>query len=97
MSYRQLLCTSTTGYYLLKYYAGYKTSSVAPHWRIRTGIDQGDTASTVEVNLALALENYSSVKDVDFATVWDQGHTMAERTGTSTDNFITWVNQVVSQ
>ena len=84
-------------YYLLQYYAGYKTSTVAPHWRIRTGIDQGDTASTVEVNLALALEKYSGVKDVDFATVWAQGHTMAERTGNSTDNFIAWVNQAASE
>ena len=37
-----------------------------------------------------ALED--SVEDVDFATVWEQGHTMAERTGSSTDNFIEWVN-----
>ncbi|NUM43533.1 MAG: hypothetical protein HUU38_02420 [Anaerolineales bacterium] len=36
-----------------------------------------------EVNLALAQENY--------ATVWAQGHTMAERTGDSTTNFIAWV------
>ena len=32
------------------------------------------------------------VEDVDFATVWGQGHTMAERTGSSTENFIAWVN-----
>jgi hypothetical protein len=84
-------------YYLLPYYAGYQKSTVAAHWRIRTGIDQGDTALTVETNLALALQKDSSVKDVDFATVWNQGHTMAERTGDSTSNFIAWVNKVVSQ
>ncbi len=84
-------------YYLSSAYTGYQTSTAAPHWRIRTGIEQGDTASTVEVNLALALENYEGVKDVDFATVWGQGHTEAERTGNSTDNFIAWVNQVLSQ
>ncbi|MFN8488296.1 MAG: subtype A tannase [Caldilineaceae bacterium] len=84
-------------YYLLAHYAGYQTSTVAKHWRIRTGIEQGDTASTVEVNLALALKHYAGVADVDFATVWNQGHTMAERTGNSTDNFIAWVNEVVKQ
>lgn len=84
-------------YFLLNYYKGYKTSTVAPHWRIHTGINQGDTASTVETNLALALKNYAGVKDVDFETVWGQGHTTAERTGSSTDNFIKWVNQCVSK
>lgn len=80
-------------YYLTNYYDGYKTSKVASHWRIHTGLAQGDAASTVEVNLSLALQSYDGVKDVDFETVWDQGHTKAERTGNSTDNFITWVNE----
>ena len=79
-------------YYLLKSQGGYGTSNVAKYWRIRTGINQGDTALSTEVNLALALENYEGVKDVDFETVWGQGHTEAERTGTSTTNFIEWVN-----
>lgn len=76
-------------YYLNDYYDGYKTSTVAPYWRIRTGINQSDTALTTEVDLALALGNYGA--DVDFETVWGQGHVEAERTGTSTDNFIAWV------
>lgn len=84
-------------YYLSGYYKGYNTSTVAPYWRIRTGIDQGDTASTVETNLALALKKDASVKDVDFETVWGQGHTMAERTGDSTKNFIAWVNKCSNQ
>ncbi len=84
-------------YYLSDYYKGYNTSSVSPYWRIRTGIDQGDTALTVETNLALALQKYAGVKDVDFETVWGQGHTMAERTGDSTDNFIAWVNNCSNQ
>lgn len=84
-------------YYLLAYYDGYQTSTVAPYWRINTGIEQGDTASTVEMNLALALASYDGVEDVQFTTVWDQGHTMAERTGSSTDNFIAWVNDILSQ
>ena len=41
---------------------------------------QGDTANTVEINLALALRDYG-IKNVDFATVWGEGHTMAEETG----------------
>jgi hypothetical protein len=60
-------------YYFSSYYDGYKTSSVAPHWRIRTGIMQGDTANTVEINLALALQNYG-ISNVDFAIVWGLDH-----------------------
>jgi hypothetical protein len=69
------------------------TSTVAPHWRIRTGIEQGDTALTTEVNLALALQACDDVEDVDFATVWGLGHTTAERTGSADDNFVSWVRQ----
>ncbi len=76
-------------YYLTDYYRGYQTSTVAKYWRIRTGINQGDTALSTEVNLALALKNYGV--NVDFETVWGQGHTQAERTGNSTENFIAWV------
>ncbi len=79
-------------YFLSSAYEGVGTSTPAAHWRIRTGIEQGDTASTTEINLALALAANTAVKDVDFATVWGQGHTMAERTGSSTENFIAWVN-----
>ncbi|MFN8442613.1 MAG: hypothetical protein U0175_17695 [Caldilineaceae bacterium] len=56
-------------YYLLASYDGYQTSTVAKYWRINTGIKQGDTASTVEVNLALALKAYASAEDVQFTTV----------------------------
>jgi hypothetical protein len=78
-------------YYLCDYYDGYQTSNVAQYWRIRTGINQGDTALSTEINLTLALENYG--RDVDFETVWGLGHTMAERSGDSTENFIEWVNE----
>lgn len=84
-------------YYLSNYYDGYGTSTVATFWRIRTGIDQGDTALTVETNLALALQQNATVKDVDFETVWGLGHTMAERTGDSTTNFVDWVNECAAQ
>ena len=78
-------------YYLSGYYDGYQKSTVADHWRIRTGIAQSDTSLTTEVNLALALKNYGV--DVDFATIWGGGHTMAESTGDSVTNFIEWVNK----
>ena len=73
-----------------------KPSTLAKHWRIHTGISQGDTALTTEVNLALALKQRKDVEDVDFATVWEKKHTMAERTGSSTDNFIQWVKDPVA-
>ena len=63
-------------YFAAKTCAGSGTSTIAPYWRIRTGIFQGDTSLTTETNLALALQSCSSVKDVDFATVWGQYHTM---------------------
>lgn len=81
-------------YYLSGYYDGYQKSTVADHWRIRTGIAQSDTSLTTEVNLALALKNYGA--DVDFATIWGEGHTMAESTGDSTTNFIEWVNKCLN-
>lgn len=45
------------------------------------------------MNLALALQGRSDVDDVDFATVWNKKHTLAERTGSSIDNFIAWVKK----
>lgn len=80
-------------YYLSSAYEGYQTAEPATYWRIRTGITQGDTALCTEVDLALAAEAYSEQTQVDFETVWGQGHTMAERIGSSTANFIAWVNE----
>ena len=79
-------------YYLSPAYAGYQTSEPATCWRIRTGINQGDTALCTEIDLALAAAAYSEETSVDFETVWGQGHTEAERTGSATENFIAWVN-----
>ena len=81
-------------YYLCDYYEGNGTSELAKYFRIRTGINQGDTALCTEVDLALALA--AAGVDVDFATVWGQGHTKAERTGTSDENFIEWVKTCVN-
>ena len=81
-------------YYLMPANEGYERSSVASYWRIRTGIEQTDTALTTEINLTLALEAYGA--EVDFETVWDQGHTQAERTGKGTENLIAWINSLWS-
>ena len=78
-------------YFLSEAYEGYGSATPAAHWRIRTGIEQGDTSLTTEVNLALALKARNDVADVDFETVWEQGHTTAERTGSSTENLIAWI------
>ncbi len=83
-------------YYLADYYDGCGTAAVAPHWRIRTGITQGDTSLCVEMNLALALNAYDGVEDVDFETVWAQAHTEAERVGSSAANYIAWVNGLLA-
>ena len=80
-------------YYLSPAYEGYQTAKPAVYWRIRTGITQGDTALCTEIDLALAADAYSEDTQVDFETVWGQGHTMAERTGSSTANFIAWVQE----
>ena len=79
-------------YYLCDYYNGSGTSDVAKYWRINTGIEQGDTSQCVDVNLYLAVLNKVGSDNVEFSTVWGQGHTQAERTGNSTGNFINWVN-----
>ncbi len=88
-------------YYLLDnttYYngGGSGSSTVAPYWRIRSGIKQEDTALNTEMNLALALQAHSSVKSVDFETIWGQGHTEAEDSGSASSNFIAWVKECVS-
>ena len=89
----------TPMYYIDDMYDGYKTADVAKYFRIRTGINQGDTALSTEVNLALGLRAYGS--DVDFEMVWGQGHTKAERgdqtENSSTANFIAWVNDCMGK
>lgn len=82
-------------YYLLASSEGYQSANVAKYFRINTGLWQGDTAVNTEANLALALKNYGS--SVDYSFVWGQGHTMAERSGDSTSNFVAWVNSCLAE
>ena len=81
-------------YFICDYYEGYKSSKVAPFWRIRSGIFQGDTAVNTEANLAQALKNYGA--NVDFAAVWGLYHVEAETSGSAKENFIDWVNDCLS-
>ena len=90
---QQRLNMYTPLYYLLESSEGFGSSTVARHWRIRSGIAQSDTALTTELNLALALENVARVDSVDFESVWAQKHVEAERNGGSSGNFIAWVNK----
>ena len=84
-------------YFLSLAFAGYRQSQVAPHWRIRTGIMQGDTANTTEINVMLALQNYG-IRNVDFATVWAMAHTQAELdNGDPATNFIDWVESSLAK
>ncbi len=83
-------------YFLSEFYDGFGTSTPAKYWRIYSGIEQGDTSLTVEMNLSLALAQYNGVEDVEFETVWEQGHMMAERVGDSTHNFVSWVNSCLA-
>lgn len=83
-------------YYLLNSEEGYGTATPAKYWRIRSGLFQSDCALSTEVDLALALARNDEVEDVDFATIWGQGHTEAESSGTSTANFINWVNNCMA-
>ncbi len=43
-----------------------------------------------------AFDDYDGVEDVDFETIWNQGHTEAEDSGDASDNFISWVQECVS-
>ena len=78
-------------YYLSDYYEGYGTSTVAPNFRIRTGLFQGDTALTAEANLALLLSQTEGV-DVDYETVWGT----SECSGDATENLIAWVQECMA-
>lgn len=54
------------------YFIGKKGVTVAPHWRIRHGAKDRDTALAVPAILALSLVDHGY--DVDFASPWGKGH-----------------------
>lgn len=54
------------------YFIGQKGVTVAPHWRIRHGAKDRDTALAIPAILALSLMDHGY--DVDFASPWGKGH-----------------------
>lgn len=73
-------------------YTGYGSSSVAPHWRINSGLFSSVNALTDEVNLALALKAYDGVKDVALNVVWAAGFELAEKSGSAEANLVAWMS-----
>ena len=54
------------------YYVGDPASSVAPHWYIRHGARDRDTAFPLIINLVTKLENTG--RDVNFKLPWNRPH-----------------------
>ena len=83
-------------YFIMPSYEGYRTAEVAPFWRIRSGLSQTEIPLTTEINLALALANYPTVKKVDFKSIWGKGHVVAEENSQDGETaFIGWVDKVM--
>ena len=63
-------------------------SSVAPHWYIRHGARDRDTAFPVPINLSLMLR--SAGKDVNFKLPWNRPHSGDY----ALDELFRWIKQV---
>ncbi len=70
------------------YFIAQGCSGCAPHWWIRHGSKDTDTALTVITNLATSLENQG--KDVNTRLYWDAGHGANE----DPEDFIAWIAQI---
>jgi hypothetical protein len=64
--------------------------------RMATGRDS-DLLTVVGALLGAQRGRAPNGLDVDFATVWVLGHTVAERTGDGPTNFIAWVKETVAK
>ncbi len=78
-------------FWLSGHYEGYGQAGVAPHWRINEGVFDTSTPLCCAPNVVFALRKYDGVADVAYTPVWGQGHVLAERSGTPTDNLLGWV------
>lgn len=78
-------------FWLSGHYEGYGQASVAPHWRVNEGLFDSDVSLATAANMVLALRKYEGVSDVAHTAVWGQGHVLAERSGSPTENLISWV------
>lgn len=68
----------------------HSASDKAPHWYIRHGARDRDTAFSVPVNLATKLQNMGY--DTDFELAWDRGH----EGDYDLDQLFDWINKVVN-
>lgn len=50
------------------------TATTAPHWYVRHGTRDRDTAFTVSINLSRALAADTDVLDLNYRLAWDQPH-----------------------
>ncbi len=74
-------------------------ADAAYEWNMGQYMSSGTRAEgtfTKSLSIDLAKAYGENVKNVDFTTVWAQGHTQAERTGNSSSNFINWVNECMN-
>ena len=73
---------------------GGQETTIAPHWRIRSGTADQHTSFTIGYNTALAvLENGL---DCDYSLVWAMIHG-GELEGTSTGTFIDWALDILAE
>ena len=85
-------------FYLSGHYEdGFGTATVAPYWRINTGLSQTGVPLTGEINLVCALRAYDGVSKVDFTPVWGRGCALVERSGKAVENLITWITTSCSK
>jgi hypothetical protein len=70
---------------------GAGTSSVAPHWRISSGVQQDSTTLVQEMDLACCLSSHEGVLTSDLSLVWESGYAPAERVGDLVDNLAAWI------
>ena len=70
-------------------YIGSEKAICAPHFRIRVGAQDADTAFTISMAFGLKLAN--SGTDVDYALVWDKPHCEADYPG----EVCAWISSIV--
>ena len=70
-------------------YIGSESADCAPHFRIRVGAQDADTAFTISMSFALKLANNGI--DTDYALVWDKPHCEADYPG----EVCGWIENIV--
>ncbi len=78
---------------LFEHRAGNQDTTIAPHWRIRSGTADQHTSFTIGYNTALAL--WANDIDCDYSLVWRMIHG-GEQEGTSTGTFVDWAEDILA-